>query len=178
MLEAICFKNGKLKILNQLKLPLIEEYEDILSVKDAWNAIHSMKVRGAPAIAIVGVLSIAVEIQNQDIQNSVEKDKNKLFQLIKSFCSYICTARPTAVNIKRETDLLIDFCNELSQNNNIDFDGFIKNVVEYSEKLLQTDVSVNRAIGDHGAQHILANGNNQMVTILTHCNTGSLATGN
>lgn len=52
MLQAICYEGNKLKILNQLSLPLKVEYEDITNVNDAWQAIRLMKVRGAPAIAI------------------------------------------------------------------------------------------------------------------------------
>ena len=43
-LEAIKFKNGKLEILDQLKLPFITEYIPIETVQDGWVAINEMKV--------------------------------------------------------------------------------------------------------------------------------------
>ena len=43
MVESIVYSNNKLKILNQLKLPIELSYEQIDNVTDAWNAIHSMK---------------------------------------------------------------------------------------------------------------------------------------
>ena len=42
--------------------------------------------------------------------------------------------------------------------------------------MMHDDVSVNKSIGRHGAEHILQKYNNHAVTVLTHCNTGSLAT--
>jgi methylthioribose-1-phosphate isomerase len=44
-LEAIKFKNGKLEILDQLKLPFITEYIPIETIQDGWIAINEMKVR-------------------------------------------------------------------------------------------------------------------------------------
>jgi methylthioribose-1-phosphate isomerase len=43
--------------------------------------------------------------------------------------------------------------------------------------MLEEDISTNKAIGNYGALHILENSENKTnVNILTHCNTGSLAT--
>ncbi|KAG5854058.1 hypothetical protein ANANG_G00033490 [Anguilla anguilla] len=62
-LEAIRYRPGSLQILNQLLLPHESVFDEIRSVQDGFEAIKSMKVRGAPAIAIVGCLSLAVELQ-------------------------------------------------------------------------------------------------------------------
>ena len=61
----------------------------------------------------------------------------------------------------------------------MDFTGvfFYFRVLEWIERLQEEDVSVNRAMGKHGAEHILQRYNNdQPINIITHCNTGSLAT--
>ena len=65
-LEAIKFRDYKLELLDQLRLPDETVYVEIKSVKDGWDAIHQMKVRGAPAIAIAGVLSLAVELKPKE----------------------------------------------------------------------------------------------------------------
>lgn len=44
-LESIIYKNGELKILNQLMIPLSQEYETIKTVEEGWAAIRLMKVR-------------------------------------------------------------------------------------------------------------------------------------
>nr|CAG4644900.1 EOG090X08IP [Leptodora kindtii] len=71
-LQAIRYDNGKLDILDQLQLPQQCIYIDITSVEDAWRAIRQMKVRGAPAIAIVGCLSLAVELHNNHPNTKTE----------------------------------------------------------------------------------------------------------
>ena len=49
-------------------------------------------------------------------------------------------------------------------------------MVEEFEKMFKDDVATNKAIGCYGADHILNKYNNKPVSVLTHCNTGSLAT--
>ena len=62
MLEAIRYSRGTLALLEQRKLPFEEEWVRIGSCDDGWRAIRDMTVRGAPAIAISGMLSLAVEL--------------------------------------------------------------------------------------------------------------------
>ena len=45
-LEAIKYKNGKLEILDQLKLPFESVYINIDTIQDGWRSIHEMRVRG------------------------------------------------------------------------------------------------------------------------------------
>lgn len=88
---------------------------------------------------------------------------------------YLCTSRPTAVNIRKEFDYLIKKVDqEVSQNRS--FEELVEFVIEHCFALLQLDRDTNKAIGDHGAQHILLNAKRSKVNVLTHCNTGSLAT--
>ena len=61
-LQAIKYANNQLQIIDQLQLPFVTEYIPIRSAQDGWHAIKEMRVRGAPAIAIVAILSLAVEL--------------------------------------------------------------------------------------------------------------------
>jgi len=74
-----------------------------------------LKVRGAPAIAIVGCLSLAVEINPEDFEN-----KKSLRQEIEGKLNYLVSARPTAVNMKIAADELITLANELYKDEAID----------------------------------------------------------
>jgi methylthioribose-1-phosphate isomerase len=65
-LEAIKYAPGKLEVLDQLLLPFETKYVEIRDHKDGHTAIQLMQVRGAPAIAIVAALSLAVELTNLD----------------------------------------------------------------------------------------------------------------
>jgi methylthioribose-1-phosphate isomerase len=67
-------------------------------------------VRGAPAIAIVGCLSLAVEIQPE-----VFNDKKVLRQEVEGKLNYLVSARPTAVNMKLAADELISLVNALDK---------------------------------------------------------------
>lgn len=74
----------------------------------------SLQVRGAPAIAIVGCLSLAVEIFPE-----VFDSKKSLRQEIEGKLNYLVSARPTAVNMKIAADELITLANDLSKNESI-----------------------------------------------------------
>ena len=90
--------------------------------------------------------------------------------------SYLKTARPTAVNISEAATRFMKHITELSQNE-LDTKKFTDTLYNQLSQMLEDDVATNRKIGIHGAESILANSTGDQVTILTHCNTGSLATG-
>ena len=48
--------------------------------------------------------------------------------------------------------------------------------MESFEEMLEADIKVNKKIGQFGAEHILLNNHGKPVNVMTHCNTGSLAT--
>ena len=132
-----------------------------------------MKVRGAPAIAIVGCLSLAVELRKLGAFNS----KEDLFNFVKDKFDYLVTSRPTAVNIQLAAEACIALAKEQVDNGSIDTPTALKNVVRHLEVTLANDVADNLAIGEHGAQDILQKKlPGGAVRVLTHCNTGSLAT--
>ena len=61
-LQSLRYQRGSLSVLDQLLLPLRLEYESVADSRDAWRVIRSMQVRGAPLIAIVAALGLAVEV--------------------------------------------------------------------------------------------------------------------
>ncbi|XP_055586456.1 methylthioribose-1-phosphate isomerase [Uranotaenia lowii] len=171
-LRAINYKDGKLEILDQLLLPTQSKYIKINGVEDGWKAINKMQVRGAPAIAIVGCLSLAVEIFNESF--STKKDFK---QEVEGKLNYLISARPTAVNMKLAADELIELTNNLSDDENITVEELKKRFLDTTESMLEKDIFDNMAIGQHGAYEILSRANEGAgIKVLTHCNTGSLAT--
>lgn len=174
-LEAIKWnrEENKLVILDQTLLPDMTLYLHIKDVQDGWKAINMMKVRGAPAIAIVGCLSLASEI----INHKEFKNKQAFFDFMKAKLNYLVTARPTAVNMKKAADEFIKLANELYNDSNYSLSSMKDRIVNDFEGMLEIDVKVNMAIGNNGAQEILSkNASKDSIIILTHCNTGSLAT--
>lgn len=61
-LEAIKYSRGHLAVLDQLRLPHEHHYDDVATCEEAFDCIKAMRVRGAPAIAIVAALALAVEL--------------------------------------------------------------------------------------------------------------------
>ncbi|XP_026482206.1 methylthioribose-1-phosphate isomerase-like [Ctenocephalides felis] len=170
-LLAIKYEHGKLEILDQLLLPIQSKYISVKGVEDGWRVINKMQVRGAPAIAIVGCLSLAIEILGQ-----VFDSKKFLRQEIEGKLNYLVSSRPTAVNMKIAADELIELANTLDKNEDISVDEMKEKFVQAIEAMLQKDIADNRAIGEYGATAILNESAKDSVSVLTHCNTGSLAT--
>ena len=116
ILKAIVYKDGHLSILDQLKLPHESVYFDINSAEEGAEAIRLMKVRGAPAIAIVAVLSVAVEIYNLlelCVWGGVCADAPPELESTDAFTKYlsdrleiVLKARPTAVHVRNAVDEL------------------------------------------------------------------------
>lgn len=172
-LQSIKYELGKLEILDQLLLPVQSKYLPVKGVEDGWKVINKMQVRGAPAIAIVGCLSLAVEIYPEKYDS-----KKTLRQEIEGKLNYLVSARPTAVNMKIAADELLALANELTKDENCTVDEMKSRFLNATEAMLQKDISDNMAIGASGAEAILTNlpSGEGTVRVLTHCNTGSLAT--
>ncbi|RWS30427.1 methylthioribose-1-phosphate isomerase-like protein [Leptotrombidium deliense] len=180
MLESIIYQNGELKILDQLRVPKETIYLCVSNTDEAWIAIKRMNVRGAPAIAIVGLLSLCVEFSDIDSllasKRLKERTKEAFVQYVKNRCDHLCTARPTAVNIAKECRRIVDHCNKIKNDENVSFDDMLLILKQNIESLYEMDVSINKMIGERGAMHIVTTSPKEPLNILTHCNTGSLAT--
>ncbi|KAF1914965.1 hypothetical protein BDU57DRAFT_501778 [Ampelomyces quisqualis] len=175
VLQAIKYARGQLEILDQLKLPHAEEYDHMYSSTDAWHAIKEMRTRGAPAIAIVAALSLAVELSNMKLPSLAEDVQVFITEKL----DYLVTSRPTAVNLADAAGKLRTITNEAAARDGANGDSVRDAYVAAAEQMLVDDVSDNENIGKHGAEWILKNsaaGKKGPVSMLTHCNTGSLAT--
>ncbi|XP_002733184.1 methylthioribose-1-phosphate isomerase-like [Saccoglossus kowalevskii] len=169
-LESIHYKTGSLKILNQRLLPTKSVYEEIHTIQDAWDAIKTMMVRGAPAIAIVGALTLAVELIKQQFES-----KTKLSEFVETSLTHLKTARPTAVNMTEAANRLIKLVEVLCQNS-MSVEIIKERIIEECEAMLKKDVADNKSMGQHGAKVIINQCGNDNLHVMTHCNTGSLAT--
>lgn len=101
-LKAIVYQRGHLRILDQLQLPWLATYVTVKDSADGFECIKSMKVRGAPAIAIVAVLSLAVELQHKDL----DIPSSEIAGFISSRLDHLLQSRPTAVDLGNAIMLL------------------------------------------------------------------------
>ena len=172
VLEAIRYKGGSLQILNQLKLPHQEKYDEIRNAEDGWHAIKDMRTRGAPAIAIVAALSLAVELQNNTVSNRAEE----VAAFITEKLDYLVTSRPTAVNLADAARKLKRIVQNAAGDNGNNGAAVSKAYCDAAAQMQVDDVSDNEGIGKYGAEWITKNAGEDPVSVVTHCNTGSLAT--
>ncbi|MCY0896442.1 MAG: S-methyl-5-thioribose-1-phosphate isomerase [Alicyclobacillaceae bacterium] len=164
-LSAIEFEQNQLTLLDQRTLPHNTSYITCRTSRDVAEAILNMTVRGAPAIAVSAaygvVLSAKAALRNGgDIHTAVTVAVSELMQ-----------TRPTAVNLRyamRRMQQCLDVHANESPNLIVDA------LLQEAHAMAREDMATNQAIGTHGQaafQSVL-----ESVHILTHCNTGSLAT--
>ena len=171
-LEAIKYTRHELRVLDQLKLPHESIYVDIKTSEDGYFAIHNMVVRGAPAIAIVAALSLAVELDGLKDKLS-EFTVDSIHEHIKKALDYLNTSRPTAVNLSDAvTKLKAAVAKEVAWGGST-----VESVVAVyqgsAEGMLEKDVADNQNIGKFGTEWLLkAVENKEKISVLTHCNTG------
>ncbi|KAL0035512.1 hypothetical protein WJX77_010043 [Trebouxia sp. C0004] len=179
-LQAIQYERGRLKLLDQRRLPLEETWLSIDSVEAAWSAIKDMVVRGAPAIAIAAALALATELVASGSGRQFSS-ADAAAQHIKKQLDYLVTSRPTAVNLSDAAQKLSLIATKAAEARKADASSVVLTVVDKCEIMLKEDVQANKAIGQHGLKGIrkALQARNQLkdkMQILTHCNTGSLAT--
>ncbi len=152
------------KMVDQTKFPEHFEYVKITTGEGMFNAIKTMIVRGAPAIGIAGAHGIVLFAQELEKQNLTKEEFVKKL-LEKS--DYMASARPTAVNLM----WAVEKQKEIIKNSKSDIKTLIEELKTNGKKMEEDDISINKKIGDYGAQ-VVPKG----ATILTHCNAGALAT--
>ncbi|KAK5104750.1 S-methyl-5-thioribose-1-phosphate isomerase [Lithohypha guttulata] len=188
VLEAIKYtpasgaKAATLQILNQLLLPHQSTYIEIKTCEDGFDAVKQMKVRGAPAIAIVAALSLATELSQPNYSaSSASSAKDHIIGRLQ----YLKKSRPTAVNLGDAVGKLSKIVTEAAAAQEPSDSSVVEAYISAAERMLIDDVSDNKAIGANGAKWIIehtdagklkGSDKTQELEILTICNTGSLAT--
>lgn len=172
-LQAVKYTRGRLEVLDQLRLPHEFHYDDVSTSEEAFDCIKSMRVRGAPAIAIVAALAHAVELHNGSCKASSPQDT---VSYIDSRLDYLKESRPTAVDLTNAINQLKARIRGAPQD---DPASIIAAYIDETESILRKDLQTNLSIGDHGAQwlkDVAGASPDSKISVLTHCNTGSLAT--
>jgi methylthioribose-1-phosphate isomerase len=163
MIPTIEWRDGIVKILDQTRLPFQVEVVDCKNYQMVARCIKELKIRGAPAIGVAGAMGVA--LGGQAIQ---AKDFDDFYQQLLPVCEDLANTRPTAVNLFWGINRVKKF---VQAHQNTPVPELKRLMVEEAQRILKEDVERNRAIGAHGSS-LIHDGD----TILTHCNTGSLAT--
>lgn len=174
-LQAIKYTDGNLTIIDQLQLPFVEEYISIRTAEEGWHAIREMRVRGAPAIAIVATLALASELQRHIANDKLSSVAEEVWFFIVEKLHYLVTSRPTAVNLSDAARKLETLVAEHANKRGSSGRDVATSFIQAAENMLVKDVEDNKKIGHNGAQWIVANAlspTDSKATVLTHCNTG------
>ncbi|MBZ4650906.1 S-methyl-5-thioribose-1-phosphate isomerase [Thermosipho sp. (in: thermotogales)] len=151
----------ELILIDQRKIPLVEEYVSCKSYKEVAVAIKDMVVRGAPAIGASAAFGYVLGAREMFVE-----DFNAFVKKMEEVKEVLANTRPTAVNLFWALNRMEDSLKKY---------GKIEGVLEYLEEeamnIAKEDIEVNKAIGRYGAE-LLKDGD----TVLTHCNAGALAT--
>ena len=180
-LAPVKFTENEMLILDQTKLPGEEVYIKMKTKEDVWDAIHTLKVRGAPAIGVAAAYGLYVS--TRDFAGPRVKEFR---ESVRETSAYLNTARPTAVNLswalKRCEDMLDKYISAFDQA----ADGFLCScdhcagdqvddakllLLDEAEKIRKEDEAACYAMGEYGLS-LLSPG----MGILTHCNAGTIAT--
>lgn len=163
MFKTVEYKDGKVRLIDQTRLPLEEVYVECDNYQDVARAIKIMQVRGAPAIGVTAAMGVAL-----GAKGIITEDFAEFYKEFVKICDYLAGTRPTAVNLF----WAIERMKSITDKNRDKPVEFIKDALEKEAvKIREEDISINRAMGNHG-QELIENGD----TILTHCNAGALAT--
>ena len=174
-LEAIRYARGSLQLLDQLKLPGETVFMDVADCDACWTMIRDMNVRGAPAIAIAAALALAVDLEASKAGLSTSAE---VCAFVAGKLDHLFTSRPTAVNLGEAVQRLKASASALAAAGASGADA-AERIIAECEAMLADDVAANRAIGAFGADALCAavgKGPGAPLRVLTHCNTGSLAT--
>jgi len=163
-MKSIEWLNNSIRFLDQTKLPLSEVYIETSDISILADAIRTLKVRGAPLLGIASAYGVLLGIQNE-----IHSPKEKFFSAFEHAVNLISSTRPTAKNLFWALERM----RNIFRLNSIDDPRLLFDKLK-SEALLihEEDRIMCEKIGKHGAE-LIPDG----AKILTHCNTGALATG-
>ncbi|MDP2929667.1 MAG: S-methyl-5-thioribose-1-phosphate isomerase [Candidatus Omnitrophota bacterium] len=161
--ETICWKDGKIKFIDQTLLPHKLKYVFTDDIRRLWQAIKRLEIRGAPAIGIAGALGVVI-----GIKNSKAETFDGFLKELKNSAGYLGSSRPTAVNLFWALERM----ERVACDNRLEPVARIKNILlEEALKILEIDKKSCRRMARYGAS-LVKKGSR----VLTHCNAGGLAT--
>ncbi|MCF8262033.1 MAG: S-methyl-5-thioribose-1-phosphate isomerase [Melioribacteraceae bacterium] len=156
---AIEFHEDRVIILDQTKLPLDELYIVTDDYERIAEAIEKLEVRGAPAIGIAAAYAFALAMRKSKLNGDLRQRIDAVYERLKA-------TRPTAVNLFWALDRM----KYVAENSNLE--EMSDNLIIEAVKIHSEDIEMCKRIGENGLEIF-----SEKKRVLTHCNTGKLATG-
>ena len=174
-------------LLDQTRLPTAEVIVPLEFVDQVAEAIQGLRVRGAPAIGVTAAMGLAVSLTNW-LEHHEDATAAEALGQVRAFADQLAATRPTARNLQHMLDRM---CAHLDSAAEAPFGSgdtsdpshdscpvpwaghpLARAAVVCAESIRSEDIAMCRAIGEAGWPLFPPEG----VRILTHCNTGTLAT--
>ncbi len=159
--KAMEWAYGKLRLLDQTRLPMERTTLELRHYREVVQAIREMRVRGAPAIGVAAAYAVAMAAREIHTENHHE-----FLAHLAEAGREIASARPTAVNISWGVRRMVKVAEAEP-----DMSQIRARLLAEAKRIQEEDEQINQRMGQHGSELMPDGG-----AVLTHCNTGALAT--
>ena len=160
--RPIRWADGKVTLIDQTRLPLEEVWLELSDYRSMIEAIKELRIRGAPAIGVAGAYAVslaALEIAGQG--------GGEFLHRLEAAAQEIKEARPTGANLAWAVQRMLDVARRAGSARDT-----VADLIAEATAIQDEDEAANLEMGRLGADLIP-----QGSAVLTHCNTGALATG-
>ncbi len=176
LFSPLRWKSGVLYLLDQHRLPAEEVWVQCDTSRDVARAIHTMLVRGAPAIGCAAAYGVALAARELS-RKTPPLNPIEFRQQIDAVCDELAETRPTAVNLFWALSQMRNTMRVTLESHTRDTGASVSELAAEAlaaraQGIHREDIAMCRRIGAHGAPLIPDD-----ATVLTHCNAGALATG-
>jgi methylthioribose-1-phosphate isomerase len=155
--RTIDWVDGRVRLIDQTRLPMEEVWLDLDAVGDLAEAISSLRVRGAPALGVAGALGVALAAR------IAREDGEDVGEAVSNAAEVLASTRPTAVNLAWGVNRVKEIYDPGKPES-------VDALIEEARAMVAEDEEINRRIGEVGAEMFEAGSR-----VMTHCNAGALA---
>jgi methylthioribose-1-phosphate isomerase len=165
VIKTIEWTGEGVRMIDQRKLPSVEEYPVFRTYQEVAEAIRAMVVRGAPAIGVAAAMGVALGVKDSSAPN-IEALRREFKQITDT----LAATRPTAVNLFWAIERMKRVFAQIAAAG-ADAASIRQRLIKEALDIQAEDIESNKRMGQFGQELLPGSG-----TILTHCNAGALAT--
>ncbi len=162
-MTSVEWVEGRVRFIDQTKLPAAEVYVDTADYREVAEAIRRLSIRGAPAIGVAAGFALCLAANDSAVESTDEL--NRVFY---DAMNFLARTRPTAVNL---FTALTRMRRVFEHADPPELPSIRRRLMDEALAIQREDIDACVRIGELGATLIQPGS-----TILTHCNTGALAT--
>jgi methylthioribose-1-phosphate isomerase len=161
--KSLEWKEDSLYLLDQTLLPFSFNFLKMTEVEAVWEAIKSLRVRGAPAISIAGAYGFYLGLVKHHGADVLMVQKKA-----QEIADYLNSSRPTAVNLQFALKRVLEVVMKAKAGTNVK--SLLNDVLNEAHNIYEEDFKICTALGENALPLI-----QEGMGILTHCNAGAIA---